>query len=306
MADQTLQQLGVVAAALSPDVRQGPRVARSLGFRGVQLDATSTGFDVTDLSQTGRRELRHILSSSDEHLIGLRADVGAKGLGPSADIDRLLAHLQKVMEAAKGLASPLVCLDIGALPEPPPSEKPRPQITPEQAGLIIIPSLSPPPPPPPAEPGRPGPDPRIVAQVDDALADLGARADRLGVTVAFRSDLASFAALERALAAAACPWFGIDLDPVAILRDEWPSDELFSRLGTIIRHVRARDAVVGADRRTRPSVIGQGSTNWNELLSNLDAAGYRGWTTIDPLELTDRGAGASAGAKHLRGVAAKR
>ena len=32
----------------------------------------------------------------------------------------------------------------------------------------------------------------------------------------------------------------------------------------------------------------------------LDAAGYRGWITIDPLELTDRAGGALAGAKLLR------
>jgi sugar phosphate isomerase/epimerase len=142
----------------------------------------------------------------------------------------------------------------------------------------------------------------VVAQVDAALAELGGRADRLGVTIAFRSDLASLAALERALSAAACPWFGIDLDPVALLRDEWTADEAFSRLGTLVRHVRGRDAVLGADRRTRPAVIGQGSTNWGELLADLDSAGYRGWITIDPLELPDRARAAGAGASYLRGV----
>jgi sugar phosphate isomerase/epimerase len=129
---------------------------------------------------------------------------------------------------------------------------------------------------------------------------LGARADRFGVTVAFRSDLASFAALERALTAAACPWFGVDLDPVAILRDGWSMDEIFARLGGLIRHVRGRDAVIGADRRTRAASVGQGSTNWPELLTALDSAGYRGWTTVDPLELADRTGSAIAGAKHLR------
>ena len=130
--------------------------------------------------------------------------------------------------------------------------------------------------------------------VHAALAERGRRADRYGTTVAFRSDLASFAALERALSRAACPWFGVDLDPVAVLRDEWPLDEIFSRLGPLIRHVRGRDATRGGGGRTMPAVIGQGTTNWGELRAALDGAGYSGWITIDSLEHPDRRAAAVA------------
>ena len=294
--------IGIVAAALSNDPRAAPRLARAAGFAGLQFDAVSSSLDLTDLSQTGRREFRHLLGSGDQQLIGLRADPGTKGFGPGADIDRVLARFDKIMEAAKGLSAPLVCIDAGALPEPPRSEKPKPRVTAEQAGLIILPerSMSP---PQQGEPARPGPDPAMLAQVDSALSELGARADRVGVTIAFRSDLASFAALERALTAAACPWFGVDLDPVSILRDEWNIDEVFSRFGPLIRHVRGRDATVGADRRTRPAIIGQGSTDWGESLAALDSTGYRGWITIDPIELSDRPTAATAGAKHLRKLA---
>src|SRR5206468_871975 len=103
------------------------------------------------------------------------------------------------------------------------------------------------------------PDPAFVSQVSAALQELGSRADRYGVTVAVRSELASFASLDEALTAARCPWFGVDLDPVAILRDDWSADEVFSRLGPLIRHVRARDATLGADRRTQPAAIGRGT-----------------------------------------------
>jgi sugar phosphate isomerase/epimerase len=147
---------------------------------------------------------------------------------------------------------------------------------------------------------NPSPDPTVLAHVDSALMELGARADRLGVTLAFRSELSSLAALERALASAACAWLGVDLDPVAMLHDRWDSDEVFSRLGSLIRHVRARDAVVGSDRRTQPAVIGRGSVNWGELLADLDASGYRGWITIDSMELPDRAGAAVAGLEVLR------
>ena len=86
-----------------------------------------------------------------------------------------------------------------------------------------------------------------------ALEELGRRADRFSVTIALRSALSSFASLKTALQTANCPWFGIDLDPAAILQDKWDADEIFSSLGPEIRHVRVRDAVRGTDHRTRPS-----------------------------------------------------
>jgi sugar phosphate isomerase/epimerase len=295
-------RLSIVASAVSNDPRQAPARSRELGFGGLLFDAYASSLNIPELSATGRREFRHVLSGQDQQLVGLRWDTGPKGLGPGADVDQAIARLDRVMEAAAGLVSPLVTVDLGPLPEPPPTAKPKPKVTAELAGLIILPTAADvaaarqPETPAPAQ--RP-PAPSFVSQVDGALADLGRRADRYGVTVAFRSELASFSALERALHAANCPWFGVDLDPVSVLRDEWDLDEVFSRLGSFFRHVRARDAVSGADRRTKPAVVGQGSVNWTQLLSNLEGAGYAGWITVDPTDLPDRMAASVAARRHI-------
>jgi sugar phosphate isomerase/epimerase len=291
----------VVASALSSDPRDAPRLAREAGFAGLLFDAYSPALTVPDLSASGRREFRHVLSSQDQRLVGLRFDFGPKGLGPGADVDRAVARLDRVMEAAAGLGAPLVCAELGPLPQPAPEARaPVPKITPEQAGLILLPeAVTAPKSEASNAPPAPPPDPAFASQVDAALLELGRRADRYNVVAAFRSELASFAALERALRAAACPWFGVDLDPVAVLRDEWPSDEILSRLGNLVRHVRGRDAIGGAGGRTRPAVVGQGNTNWGELLADLDSAGYAGWVTVDPIDLTDRAGSAEAGLKHL-------
>jgi len=299
--DRANLNLGVVAAALSPDARQAPRLARQLGFDGLLFDAYSPALSIPDLSQSGRREFRHVLSADGRQLVGLRADLGPKGLSPGVDVDRTLSRLEKAMEAAAGLQAPFLCADLGALPTPPAEAKPAKKVTQDMAGLILLPtSVEPVPEPAPAPTTISAADMALAAQVDAVLIELGARADRFGVTVAFRSDLAPFAALERAIRASGCPWFGIDLDPVAILRDEWSADEVFSRLGPLIRHVRARDATRGAGGRTSPAVIGQGSTNWDELLSNLDGSGYHGWVTIDPMEMPDRVDGARRALTVLR------
>src|SRR5438270_13637835 len=98
----------VVTAALTTDPRQAPGLARKAGFTGLLFDAFSEPLDVPGLSSTGRREFRHVLSSQDRQLVGLRVDLGAKGFGPGADIDRLLAQFEKVLESAAALVAPLV------------------------------------------------------------------------------------------------------------------------------------------------------------------------------------------------------
>jgi sugar phosphate isomerase/epimerase len=201
------------------------------------------------------------------------------------------------MESAKALNSPLLCADIGPLPEPARTAAPRTTIAPEQAGLIIIPSAP--------RPANHPPEPEVKADaafeshIDAVLREIGHHADRIGVILAIRSELSSFAAMSRALRAADCPWFGVDLDPAAMLIDRWSVDEVFSALAPVIRHVRGRDAHKGHDRRTRPAMVGKGNVNWGEVRALLDEAGYSGWITVDPTELPDRIAAARAALAQL-------
>src|SRR5215213_11152806 len=111
-------KLAVVASALSNDPRTAPQLARRAGFAGLLFDARTAALDVTELSLTGRREFRHMLSGQDQQLVGLRHDLGSKGFGPGADVDRELSRLSRVMETATGLGAPLVCVDLGPLPVP--------------------------------------------------------------------------------------------------------------------------------------------------------------------------------------------
>ena len=291
-----VHRYAAVASALGSDPRGVALAARQVGFDGLLFDAFGPPIDLAGLSGSGRREFRHVLSAQDRQLVGVRVDLGVKGFGPGADVDRLLSQFKTVMEAATALVAPLIVAEIGPLPEPPADAPPRPVVTPEQAGRILLPSFAEPAAAPPPVPL----DPVFAAAVDTALAELGAMADRFSVIVAMRSELSSLAALDRSLRAARCPWFGVDLDPVSILRDAWDVDQTFSRLGHHVRHVRGRDAVAGADRRTKPAPIGRGDTKWDHLLADLDGADYQGWVTLDPSDLPDRTAAAGSGLKYLR------
>ena len=246
------KRIGVTASTLGDDVRAAPETSRRLGFAGLQFDASSREVDIPSLPVSGRREFRKLLSDQDQQLVGLRVDLGGKGLGRGADVDRAIDRLNKVMEAAAGMSAPLICVELGRLPEPARSAPSKPKVTPDMAGLILLPTPTESE-PPAASASSPPPDPELVSQIDAAMAELGKLADRYGVVLAFRSELASFAAIASAIVRVSCPWFGLDLDPAAALHEDWAMDEIFSKLGGLIRHVRGRDAVVGADRRTKPA-----------------------------------------------------
>jgi len=200
----------VNASALSSDPREAALLARRAGFAGLLFDAYSAALTITDLSSTGRREFRHILSAQDRQLVGFRVDLGVKGFGPGADVDRLLSQLQKVMETAAAMTTPLLCVETGPLPEAPMRPVTKPRITAEQAGLILIPTFSAPEPEPAPAPRQSPAEIAFQSQVDAAMLEMGVLADRYNITVALHSDLSSFAAIERAL----------NHRPLSVVRDQ--------------------------------------------------------------------------------------
>ncbi|HEX8323457.1 MAG TPA: sugar phosphate isomerase/epimerase [Tepidisphaeraceae bacterium] len=294
-------QFSTVARVFGDDLRQVAAAARLAGFEGLQIDAITRAIDLTALSGTGFRELRHILSAQAQRPVALRAETGAEGLGPKADVDRVLDRADGVLRAAAALAVPVVCLDLGRLPPAPKVMKPKPPVTSAMAGFLILPE--------PVVEAEPEPaatkvDPALVAHWQRAMSALGDIADRYGVMLALASTQSSLASLDALTRGTPCPWFGVDFDPSALLRDEWTADELFDAMGPQIRHVRARDAVGGEGGRTKPAVLGRGDVAWRSILELLDASGYHAAVTVDSTELPDPPAAAVAGLKQLRAILA--
>lgn len=294
-------QLATVARVFGDDLRQAATAARGAGFQGLQLDAITRALDLTALSGTGFRELRHVLSAQAQQPVALRAETGADGLGPKADVDRVLDRADGVLRAAAAMNVPVVCLDLGRLPPAPKIVKPKKPVTSAMAGFLILPE-----PVAEEEPDAPAPkvDPALIAHWQRAMGALGEIADRYGVVLALASTQSSLASLDALIRASPCPWFGVDFDPSALLRDEWTADALFDAMGPLIRHVRARDAVAGEGNRTKPAMLGRGDVPWRTVLELLDAAGYHAAVTIDSTELPDPPAAAVGGLKQLRAVLA--
>ncbi|HEX8341922.1 MAG TPA: TIM barrel protein [Tepidisphaeraceae bacterium] len=290
----------VPAHCIHADLREAIPTARSLGFAGVEFDVGATTLDLSALSTSGRRELRHLVQSHGAQLTALRGDAGPAGLGPSADVDRVLDRADQLLSLAAGLGCALVCLDLGRLPPAQRTPKPKPAVTADMAGLLILPAPAAPPAdtPPPEMPTKI--DPALLGHWQQALGQLGEIADRYGVVVAMSSSLSSMAALLSIVRTTACPWFGVDLDTAAARRDEWPVEAVFDEVGNGFRHVRLRDLVLGDASRSKPAVIGRGDVAWRTLFELLDGAGYHGPLAIDSADLPEPRAAAVAGLKQLQ------
>src|SRR6476661_3294769 len=124
-SDMPKLNFSVMASAISDDLRDAARRARSAGFAGLIFDAYSSRLNLVELSASGRRDFRHLLAAQNQQLAALSVDIGPKGIDLGADIDRVIARLDTSMEIAVSLGTKLITVDLGPLPAPPPESKPR-------------------------------------------------------------------------------------------------------------------------------------------------------------------------------------
>ena len=280
-------RLSIRACSLSDDLRTAADLSRRLGYQGLTLESVSAQLDFTQLSVSARRDIKHLLTRSQQELVALRSQLPVKGL--LGDLDKVLWHIQRHTKAAADMNCNLLLLDAGRILEPPRVASARPKVAPKQAGPIIIPTgydvdV-------PDESHYQPQDPTLLPawlQIDQAMREIGKLADQYGVRLAIASDLSSHAAIQRAVRQAACPWIGTDLDPVAMLRDSWTPEKILSELGDTIFHIRGRDALLGTGSRTQLTSISRGNVQWQQLFALLDQGAFHGWLTIDTMDLPDR------------------
>jgi sugar phosphate isomerase/epimerase len=275
--------LSAIARVLGDNLREQVAAGRLDGFAGLVLDAYSPSLILSDLSETGRREVVHLLSGSGLQLSAVQTSITSEGFAPRTDLQQSIDRVCRAIRATADLRCRLLLVDVGRLPPAVEDVAPAPTVTPELAGLILIPekkSID----APPAAP-REKPQPEFESTVDTALAEIAQWADRTGVFVAIGSQLSSQASLVRAIRASRCALLGLDLDPLALLADEWPMEELLSRAARSVLHVRVRDGVRGLGNRVQSTLVGEGKVPWPLLLQNLRESDFSGPLTLDPTDL---------------------
>lgn len=125
----------------------------------------------------------------------------------------------------------------------------------------------------------PAVDSREHSRLMDALADLAAAGNHLGVTVAITPLQESPQLLKSLLDTVKTGPLGIDLDPAGAIMAGHPTAEFVRTLFDRVLHVQVRDGQRTTDGGGTETAVGRGQVDWPELLALLHEAAYPGWMT---------------------------
>jgi L-ribulose-5-phosphate 3-epimerase len=258
-------KIGICLESLGLPLRRALTEAVRMGVSGVQIDAAGD-LSPNKLSQTGRRELRHLLSSHDLELTALGCPL-RRGLDAAEDQQPRIEHVKKVMSLSFDLGPRIVVIQAGRVPD---EEE-------EKSAAAR---------------------PRLLAE---ALQDLGPFGDRIGVVLALETGLEAGAALRDYLKRFDSGSLGVNYDPANLLMNGFDPVESLRALKGLVRHAHAKEArVVGASRSTREVPLGHGDIDWLALLGVLEEVDYHGCLAIERESGDDRLGDVAQGVAFLR------
>jgi sugar phosphate isomerase/epimerase len=254
-------KIGICLESLGLPLRRALQEAERLGVAGVQIDAVGD-LAPDRLSQTGRREFRHLLRAHNLELTALNCPL-RRGLDVAEKQEARIEHIQKVMTLSFDLGPRIVLVEAGRVPEN--AEDPR-------SGLLT-----------------------------EALRALGQYGDRTGTTLALETGQEAGDVLRRFLERFDTGSLGVNFDPANLLIHGFNVYESARALHGRMVHSHATDArQAGSSRAAQLVPLGHGDIDWLLLVSVLEEIGYRGWLTVKRDEGTNRLAEVAAGVGFLR------
>jgi sugar phosphate isomerase/epimerase len=235
-----------LALRVEPDqpVREHIYEAARMGAQGVVLEASGV-LAPHRLGATGRRDLRHVIKTTELTLAALVLPL-RRPLDTTDQLDDRLRRADAVFEMAYELGAKFVLARPGAIP-------------------------------PEDEPDR-------YHVYRNALIDLGARAERKGARLAIESSSDSGAQLNQFLEGVASPGLAASIDPAGNLQAGIDPITCVRELASWIVHVYAPESSRAAGAAPNPRGFGfpPGALDWEEYLGALEEIGYRGFLTVWP------------------------
>lgn len=222
-----------------------------------------------NLTQTGRREINHLLRSHDLSVSAIVCPL-RRGIDVVENLEPRLAQIRLTMELAFDLGPRLVIIPIGKIPVSPlPSG--------EGPGVRV------------AE------DPALQV-LRESLLDLGRHGDRTGVIVALDNSVDSPETLVSLLDGFDVGSLAFNFNPANLVLAGANPHDAVKTLHRRIVNVHAQDA-----RRVSPSklatvALGHGDIDWMQLLANFEEIEYQGPLTV----LGDGAAELASGVAFLR------
>jgi sugar phosphate isomerase/epimerase len=254
-------KVGVHLGLLGLPLRRGLVEAERWGVTGVQVDAVGDLSPKT-LSETGRREFRHLLSAHNLELTSLGCPLH-RGLDVAEGQEARIEHVRSVLTLSFDLRARTVVVEAGAIPED-------------------------------------AADPR-ARLLTEALLALGHHGDRTGTMLALQTGLEPAPVLRAFLDRLDTGGLGVNFDPANLLMHGFDPYENARALHGRIVHAYARDArQAGAGRTGREVPLGHGELEWMQMIGVFEEIEYRGWLTVYQEAGDDRLPEVAAGVQFLR------
>lgn len=251
---------------LDPDrsIRDQIREAARIGAKGVVMDAIGD-LSPDRLSETGRREIRHLLRSVELSPIALSLPT-RRPFDTLDQLDDRLRRAENAFAMAYELGTNLVLARVGAMP--PESDASRRETW------------------------------------TGALRELGRRAEHRGVRLAVETGGESGEALRAVLDTLGPGGLAASLDPASLLLNGHDPVAAVRALGEWVAHAYANDARSSRSAALTTSARGSGfppgALDWEEYLGALEEINYRGFLTIWPDPARDPAAQFTALADRLK------
>jgi L-ribulose-5-phosphate 3-epimerase len=235
-------EIGIRLESLGLPLRRALAAAARLGVPGVQVDAAGD-LSPSALSQTGRREFRHLLRGHNLELTALGCPL-LRGLDAAEDQQPRLEHVRKVLALSIDLGPRVAIVQAGAVPDE--LDSPR--------GALLR----------------------------ESLLAVGQYGDRVGARLALETGLESGTALAAFLRGLDTGALGVNLDPANLLEHRFdPYDSARALQGHIL-HSCAKDMRSCSPSRAAQEVpLGHGDIDWVRYVGVLEEVGYRGWLTVE-------------------------
>jgi sugar phosphate isomerase/epimerase len=254
-------KIGIYLESLGLPLRRALQQAERLGVTGVQVDAVGD-LSPNVLTQTGRREFRHLLRSHNLELTALGCPL-RRGLDSPDNLEGRIDHLRRVLSLAFDLGPRIAIVQAGKIPEDP--EDPT--------GMFLT----------------------------ESLWTLGQHGDRVGATLALETGWESGQVLRAFLDRFDIGSLGVNYDPANLLMHGFDVFDSLRALSGKIVHAHAKDARAARTSRAAQEVpLGHGDIDWMHFLAALEEIEYRGWLVIEREVGDNRVADIASGVAFLR------
>ncbi len=267
-------KLGICQKSLGLPFRRSLPAAHQLGVVGLELEATGELLPQS-LTQTGRREITHLMRSHDLAISALTCPL-RRGLDDAQNLEPRMEQIRQTMALAFELGPRLVVIQAGRIPE----RAPESAASVEPSGVIL---------------GSAGAMPTHSNSAADLMREsleaLGKHGDRIGVKLALDTGLDGPQMLADYLNSFDVGSLAVSFNPANLIisgHDPYDAIKIFHRR---IAQVHTEDARRISPNKMATVPLGHGDLDWLALCARCEEVDFRGYFTIPGADRVELAAG---------------